>query len=64
MSLKLNLKSLVRAVLQVGGAVVGTGVIPVNASHTVTTILGFGAMLYGVLWGQVNAVKQNDTLNN
>ena len=59
--MKLNLKSLIRAVLQVGGAVAASGVIHGHGLDVLTQVIGFGGIASGVLWGQVNATKQTMT---
>ena len=53
-----NLKSIFRAVLQVGGTALATGIIHGPATGTINSVLGIGAIAYGVIWGQVNAANQ------
>ena len=56
--MKLNIKSLVRAVLQVGGTLVSTGVVTGHTADVTTQVVGIGAILAGVIWGQSNATKR------
>ena len=56
--MRFNLKSIFRAVLQVGGTALATGIIHGPATGTINSVLGIGAIAYGVIWGQVNATNQ------
>lgn len=56
--MKLNIKSLFRAVMQIGGVLVAEGVVTGGAADTITHITGIGLTIAGVLWGQANAVTQ------
>lgn len=57
--MKLNAKSLVRALLQIGGTLVTTGVLVGHSADIATQVVGIGSIVAGVLWGQVNATKQS-----
>ena len=57
--MKLNLNSFVRAALQIGGTLVTSGVVTGHSADVLTHVVGIGAMLTGIVWGQTNALMQD-----
>ena len=57
--MRLNIKSLFRAALQIGGGIAASGVITGHSLDVLTQVLGFAGIAGGVIWGQVNATQQH-----
>jgi hypothetical protein len=55
--MRINLKSLIRAALQVGGTLAASGIVTGHAGTTLENVVGVGSILTGVIWGQMNAYK-------